>query len=1190
MPTPADIAPGFIVLHGNRLEDLRDVAVAWMRQHPLAPLENEIVLAQSNGVAQWLKLTLAADAGCGIAAALQIDLPARFLWRAYRAALGAATIPAQSPLDKSPLTWRLMRLLPALLSDARFSPLRRFLADDSDLKKRFQLAGRLADLFDQYQVYRADWLNDWATGQDGLRGHNGEWRPLDEATCWQPELWRALLADVGAGHLAQSRAGVHQRFLECLSASSPENAERPGKNGRPTRCRRPPGLGRRVTVFGISSLPVQTLEALAALADFCQVILCAHNPCRHYWGDIVEGRELLRHAYRRQKSRETASSVPMMDADAQHVATHPLLAAWGRQGRDYIHLLDRYDDPERYRAEFERIDLFSPAPETTLLGQLQNDILELRAPEESRALRPPVAPDDHSLCFHIAHSAQREVEILHDQLLAAFDADPDLRPRDVIVMMPDIDAYAPHIEAVFGQFAAADIRHIPYTLADRGARGKAPLVIALERLLDLPESRFGMSEIFDLLSVAPFAARFGLTEHDLPLLRRWLEDAGVRWGLDENQRAAFGANVDGARNTWRFGISRLLLGYAVGNTGAYADIEPCDEIGGLEAALLGPLIRLIDTLERTRAEMTRAAPPSIWGERLRTLLEDFFLPQDMTETALVTRLRDALEDWLELCEAAKLEEAIPLAVAREAWLGALDQGRLSQRFLAGAVNFCTLMPMRAIPFRQVCLLGMNDGDYPRQRPPVDFDLTRDDYRPGDRSRREDDRYLLLEALLSARERLYVSWVGRNIRDNSEKPPSALIDQLRDHLARVWRPEDENANLLAALTTVHPLQPFSRRYFDTTSPLFTYAHEWVLADGVLADGNSLVGDGLADLSVQDDKADAAREDQTITLDMLSGFLRNPVRYFFHRRLKARLNGALPATVDAEPFDLDGLQRHQMREALLRAVFAEAGASEPRAVLRQAAERLRRGGLLPLAGFGERWQEDLLAPLPEQWRRYAELRAQCPRRPTLPVTLRFTREDMTLDDALEGRPESLSELRQDATGHLVHLELAVGTLKNGQNGSWKWPRLLPTCVRHIAAAACGIELASCLVGEDETLRVAPLSTAEAADILAGWLAAWQEGMRRPLPVACKTAFAWLADQDQTTAKAAACYDGAFNIDGEAERSPELARVYPDFAALVRDGEFFEWAERLYGGWSTAIPPSPETGNERQTNDRAQRPKPN
>jgi len=250
------LTPGFMVVHGNRLEELRGLAVGWMRRYPLAPLENEQVLVQSNGIAQWLKLALAEDprgddeGGCGVAAALEVQLPAAFLWRTYRQVLGRDQVPPSSPLDRAPLTWRLMRLLPTLLLQPDFAALRRFLDDDGDLRKRYQLAERLADLYDGYQVYRADWLNDWAAGRDLLASLRDGRRPLPESCRWQAQLWRALLDDVGDGGLARSRAGVHRRFLEVMQAATEP----------------PAGLPRRVVIFGLSAIPAQTLEALAALA------------------------------------------------------------------------------------------------------------------------------------------------------------------------------------------------------------------------------------------------------------------------------------------------------------------------------------------------------------------------------------------------------------------------------------------------------------------------------------------------------------------------------------------------------------------------------------------------------------------------------------------------------------------------------------------------------------------------------------------------------------------------------------------------------------------------------------------------------------------------------------------------------------------------------------------------------------
>ncbi|MGE8153063.1 exodeoxyribonuclease V subunit gamma [Pseudomonas vancouverensis] len=1140
MPAATPLNPGFMVVHGNRLDELRSLVVSWMRRYPLAPLENEIALVQSNGIAQWLKLALAEDAadddmgGCGIAAAIDVQLPGSFMWQLYRMVLGREEIPAKSLLDKAPLTWRLMRLLPQVIEQPHFEPLQRFLTNDSDLRKRYQLAERLADLFDQYQVYRADWLEDWAEGHHQIRSGRGEAKPLAPASCWQAELWRALLLDVGAEGMAQSRAGVHQRFIERINSLDVA----------------PSGLPSRVIVFGISSLPAQVLEALAGLARFSQVLLCVHNPCRHHWADIVADKDLLRHQYKRQARK---SGMPVvLDPQTLHQHAHPLLAAWGKQGRDYISLLDSYDDPNSYRSAFRdgRIDLFSDSQPLNMLNQLQDDILELRPLMETREHWPAVdLNQDQSIRFHVAHSAQREVEILHDQLLARFSADPQLRPRDVIVMVPDIDSYAPHIRAVFGQLDRNDPRFIPFTLADQGQRGRDPLLIAVEHLLKLPDSRFPVSEILDLLDVPALRARFAVEERDLPTLHRWIEGAGIRWGMNAQQRAGLGLPEALEQNSWRFGLRRMLLGYAVGSADACVGIEPYDEIGGLDAALIGPLVALLDALEVAHQELSRPASPNQWGSRLQALVQLFFVASNEHDDYLLTQLEELRETWLETCESVGLHDELPLTVVREAWLAGLDQGRLSQRFLAGAVNFCTLMPMRAIPFKLVCLLGMNDGDYPRAQPPLDFDLMGSDYRPGDRSRREDDRYLLLEALLSARDQLYISWVGRSIRDNSERPASVLIGQLRDHLDSGWRLADTTENLLHAMTQEHPLQPFSARYFHEGDALFSYASEWQALHQAFKP--------MMDTEV----LDAHVQDEPLGIAQLQDFLRNPVRHFFSQRLKIFFEAAQVPLVDEEPFVLDALQRYNLSDSLLEAALGNLDHSDQ--ALRAQAQRLQNSGLLPMAGFGESLQRELIEPLPDLLQRYEQLLTLWPQPITsaLPVDLEL--QGLRIEGWLTG-------LHQRADGGL----LSVTTIPNsiGSIKTRKWHRLIRPWINHLVACANGQPLTTALVASDDSLLLGPLEETSAQRILSDVLMAWKTGMRQPLPIAVKTAFAWLGQTDPVKAEAAArkAYEGdGLTTDGERAESPALTRQFADFDALTADETFIDWCNALYrplfeGAW--------------------------
>lgn len=1146
---PHSLPPGFMVVHGNHPESLRDLMVAWMARHPLAPLEDEVVLVQSNGVAQWLKLSLAADpaeGGAGIAAALRTELPSRALWDVYRTVLGPQAVPRASAFDKAQLAWRLMRLLPACLHEEAFAPLRRFLERDPDCRKRHQLALRVADLFDQYQVYRADWLADWAAGRDVIRTSRRGAVAIAPELQWQPRLWRILLNDVGPAGAAGSRAEVHRRFL--VAARAPDAVA-------------PRGLPRRITVFGISSLPQQALEVLAALARWSQVLLCVHNPSEHDWSHVVADQDLLRTERLRQRRRPGQAGEPA--PDALHLQAQPLLAAWGKQGRDFIRLLDQYDEREAYEARFtsvgQRIDVFERNDGATLLRQLQDDIRDLRPLAETRALWPAVdATRDRSLVFHVAHGPQREVEILHDQLLAAFTADPTLRPRDVIVMVPDIATYAAHVQAVFGLVERGEARHIPFNVADQGQRGHDPLLAALEMLLALPQSRLAVSDVLDLLQVPAVRSRFGIAEDDLPLLHRWIAAARVRWGLHARHRERLDLPGDIEQNSWAFGLRRMWLGYAVGAGAAWEGVEPMDEIGGLDAALLGPLVQLLDALEAHWAVLDEAATPAAWGERLRALLDDFFEAGDGSEDGFtLLRLQAALQEWEDACADAALHDPLPLSVVREHWLTRMEQAGLNQPFFAGGVTFASLMPMRAIPFRRVALLGMNDGDYPRSRVPMDFDLMGQDYRPGDRSRREDDRYLFLEALLSARDHLHVSWVGRSINDNEERPPSVLVAQLRDHLVAGWQLVD-GGDLLRALMVQHRLQPFHPAYFDGSTPgLFSYAREWRASLAHVRSDGSAVPGVLPPLA----------RDGALTLRLLADFLKNPVRTFFRERLRIRFGDDDPVGEDQEPFATDALENWHLQDELIQAQKAAVDAGDSRDEALQAQLRRIAGrGDLPLGHFVEHARQKLAQPMADLFASYSQARADWPQAlPDEPLEI-VTETDggaLVLDDWLTG-------MRANADGARARIVLESSGIVDRQR--YRHDKLVPHWVAHVAGHLGGAPMTTVIVSKKGNATLLPLDPAQARAWWGVLLAAWNEGMRRPLPFAVRSACAWLREAGPDTPhdaiafareQARACYEAhapAFSRFAECADCAYLRRAFPDFASLWAEGEFRQLAEAL------------------------------
>ena len=1120
------------------------MVIGWMQSHPLSPLEEEVILVQSNGMAEWFKMEVARIGG--VCAATRVELPSRFLGRTYRQVLGRDAVPSDSPLDKIPMLWRLMQLLPNLIAQPAFAPVAGFLlGDESD--RMLQLAGKLADLFDQYQNYRADWLQAWAMGQDELLLANGQRGALPVEQTWQPVLWRAVLQTLNEKQQQSIRPQLQQRVVELLNANA--------------TCASP--VARRVIVFGMSQIPLTTLQALAALSKHSQVILAIPNPCQYYWGDIMDGRELLNAQRRRQPLRQDRdlSHLPLED---MHAHAHPLLAAWGRQGRDFIRQLDQFDDADKARQQFDlaRIDWFDEQAEdanTPLLLQVQNRIRDLTPLAEH--VVSAVAAHDQSVVFHSAHSPIRELEVLHDQLLhllAHPKKERPLSPRDIIVMVPDIERMAPAIRAVFGQYKGNDTRFIPFDIADLSAKSDSPLIGAVDWLLRLPTQRCRMSELVDLLEVAPIAERFGIQQESLPQLIQWMVGAGIRWGLNDAHRSDLGLDACGDQNSAWFGLRRMLLGYASGAVPVTAHleelqtIEPYAEVGGLDAELAGALAHLLQALVQWWSIASTPTTPAGWAQRCRTLLADMTRCTTDLDKQVLRALEDGLVTWQDACEAAGFCAEVSLVVARTAWMEAVETPSLNKRFRAGGVTFCTLMPMRAIPFEVVCLLGMNDGDYPRRGSRSDFDLMGlpGNSRPGDRSRREDDRQLMLEALLSARQVFYVSWCGNSVRDNSEQPPSVLVSQLRDYLSAGWGKE-----VLTSRTTKHPLQPFSRQYFEEGSPLLTYAREWRSAHAGFeandADGKSL-------LATEKLAAFVPTPNVPLTLSQLTQFLRNPVKAFFQQRLQVVFEETPDENADDESFGVDALQKYGLLQDLLKSATAEADETQEQLCVQRSLIKLRKSGDLPLKVFGDIEQEDLKQTLTQMLAAWRVEQGAFPHSSSR-QSVRCLTDAVVLEDWVDHLQSSdaLANVHEAEGSPVAWLELNPSNLLVKARGKYfaRPEKLLAAWVRTLTISSSGAHVQGILVGRDGVVRIPPMPQEQAQSVLQGLLQLWLEGMNSPLPLPLKTALELLDGKD-----AAAAYEGGHMVRGEV-KDEYLGRMYPDYDALIEDGRFEELAHAVY-----------------------------
>ena len=1138
------IKPGFLAFHGNRSEQLAEVVISWAQSNPLSPLEEEVILVQSNGMAEWVKMEQARIAG--VCAATRVELPSRFLWRTYRQVLGAETVPRESPLDKVPMVWRLMALLPQLISEPDFAPIKGFLNGDEP-DRMMQLASKLADLFDQYQNYRADWLHLWAQGQDHLISSNGIKTEFPLEQRWQPQLWRAVLRTLTDAQRGSIRPELQQRMVSRLNESSPLDAK----------------VAQRIIVFGMSQVPLTTLEALAALSKHSQVILAIPNPCRFYWGDIMDGRELLNAQRRRQPLRDgiELSSLPLED---MHVHAHPLLAAWGRQGRDFVRQLDVFDDAEMAKEHFDlaRIDMFDDAEEdhhTSLLKQVQNRIRDLTPLNEHPKVE--IQPQDHSVVFNSAHSTVRELEVLHDQLLhllALERGGEALNPRDIIVMVPDIEQMAPAIRAVFGQYRRTDPRFIPFDIADVSAKTDSPLIGAVDWLLRLPSQRCHMSDLVDLLEVVPIASRFGIDQAALPKLTQWMVGAGIRWGLNQAHRADLGLGACDDHNSAWFGLRRMLLGYASGAEpfdapGAGLEtVEPYAEVGGVEAELAGSLSQLLQSLMKWWTIARIPATPQAWANRCRELLADLLKCQTDTDKQALRALEQGLATWQDASEQSGFALEVPLVVARAAWLDAVETPSLNRRFRAGGVTFCTLMPMRAIPFQVVCLLGMNDGDYPRRSTRSDFDLMGipGHTRPGDRSRRDDDRQLMLEALLSARQVFYVSWCGRSVRDNSQQPPSVLVSQFREYLSAAWGEE-----VVKLRTTEHPLQPFSRQYFEQGSALFTHAREWRAAHAV---PETLNGERSAKATETPLETFVQDPNVHLTLGQLTRFLRNPVKAFFRQRLQVVFDENPDTDTDEERFSVDGLAQYGLLQELLATATAQADEVRAQECIDKALSKLQRSGQLPFKALGEREQQTLgktLAVMLGAWR---SEQARFPN-PAARTSIRVQAGETVLEDWIDHLRSGDVAIMEAGSSHseVAWFDMNPGKLLGkAKTPSARPEKLLDAWVRTLAIAASGVAVQGIFIGRDGLARIPPFPKEQAVELLKRLVQLWLDGMRSPLPLPFKTALAYAADQEAVTT-----YEGDFRVSAEVEE-PCLSRMFPDYHELEADGRFHTLAKEIYG----------------------------
>ncbi len=836
----------------QRLEFLADLFIArfssWAREGLLDPLRPEVVVPQNPVIGRWLAVRMSEE--IGIFSDVSFPLAGRLIRDLLEPAFGDVRHPVH--FEKSALVLRIYDLLPSLSTHPAFEKVRGFLGRDSSEFRRYELSVLVADLYDRSMIYRPDLLLSWEEGQGGA--------------FWPAILWQRLAGQGRPLH----RARLMERYVH--------------HGGEKLRGDLPP----RMTLFGLTGIPPRDLLFFRSLGEggLCDLHLFFLNPCEEYWGDIVSVRARERAPEERASYLSTGS---------------PLLASWGEQFRVIHQALS--DLPQSVRV--------FPEASGTLLARIQEDIRTLvdrgSLVRQGRLRRLPIPASDRSIEVVRCPSPVREIEMLKDRILGLFAEIPDLTPEDVVVLAPDIGRYEGIIRSVFG-FAGREEGEkggrdpeIPFVISDRRELLEDPLFGALLSLLRIREGPLTGPFVFRLLSVPEIARRFGVGQVRPARLQDILEASGFRWGGHGGDRPP---PYSGRReHTLEEAVDRLLLGYACGEEflpPAPDRPDPLVLSDDLEGDVAGGLSELLEALDALSDTLSVPGPAGRWPERVSRILDDFF---DLDPSDGVGAALRAIPDQLgrEFSEAS-FEGLLTGPVLAHHLERSAKGGEGRDRFFSGGVTFGRMVPLRSIPFRAVCLIGMNDADFPRSSWPPSFDWLAADPQPGDRSLREDDRTLFLEAMLSARDGLWISFTGVDPRDGSPREPSVLVRQLMDLLTEGF--EGESRPISEQIWVDAPIDPLSlSHYSEEKDPrLRSYSRSWHSA---LAALRSVPARERVffdpDLSFRRAEVVGVSGDENrIPVDLLRSFARDPVRHFLTRRMGFPRSEWISRLREEEPF--------------------------------------------------------------------------------------------------------------------------------------------------------------------------------------------------------------------------------------------------------------------------------------------------
>jgi len=797
------------LIRSNRTENLADALASRIRESPLGPFEREVIVVQSRGMERWLTLALAER--LGIWSNPSFPFPRAVVEQVLSGlSLGASDEARAYEPDR--LKWTIAELL----RESAPAKLNAFLGEPRDADRVLRLATSVSVAFDDYVVYRPQLLARWAKGDDGRED-------------WQPELWRRVVERLGPNDLAS-------RVAQALTAL------RSGQASGATDVK-------RLNLFSLETLPPLFLELFSLLSKSVPTTFYLLEPSSEYVSDL--------------------DPAPRLSAEVGDSATdgHPLLASLGRLARDFQQILLEVDHAVHLEA-----DRFEAPGRTSLLNSLQADILEFRSPAKEGA-RQEIEASDVSIALHACTGPMREVQVLHELIRAALEDDATLRPEDIVVMTPDLEAYASAFRAVF---AEDDRRPIPYEVHDRKTRDDASFYDDFLAVLDVLDSRFSVLDLVRLMDAHSLREEFRFTQDQRARLAELLAAAGVRWGIDAQHRAELEFPTE-PLHTWRAGLGRLFLGFALPPeaTGVFQGSLPRGAPSLSDAELVARLARLCELLFELQRRSRGALDVDSWVRELQRLCSSLFAENDESSGGLRV-LRSALGDLGLITSAGGYRGLITLKTLRRELGALLVQRAPAVGFLRRGVTLTELVPLRSVPFRVVCLLGMSEDVFPRADKRPSFDALVSDHKPGDRNRRDDDRHSFLQAILCARDRLIITYSALASGPRSIANPSPVVWELREAV-RQYYVLPGNEPVLEA--TAHPLHPFDQRYFEEGSLPRSASQRY------LEIARSL-GEPRLEPTRVELRGEPETEEQSLSVDELAAWLWNPTSAFIERVLQAR----------------------------------------------------------------------------------------------------------------------------------------------------------------------------------------------------------------------------------------------------------------------------------------------------------------